>query len=222
MLFGINSNRACRPIAAAERSICCRIAARFSSAVGYTFGMALRPDHACAPIRAAPAGLFASNDRRVASPAAAFASQARCMHTLRGDAARKWFRPHANTRGTEDAASWGLVGPRFSAVSGRHLSKLANFPCPGSRCRPYLTCAADRGRRADRERNVGRVLTTGEAAEWVGLAASTLENLRVLGGGPTYLKLGRAVRYRAEDLDGWLSVRERRSTSEGWVIIPPR
>jgi excisionase family DNA binding protein len=66
------------------------------------------------------------------------------------------------------------------------------------------------------------VLTTGEAAEWVGLAASTLENLRVLGGGPTYLKLGRAVRYRAEDLDGWLSVRERRSTSEGWVIIPPR
>jgi excisionase family DNA binding protein len=61
---------------------------------------------------------------------------------------------------------------------------------------------------------MGRVLTTGEAAELLGLAASTLENLRVLGGGPTYLKLGRAVRYRAEDLDGWLGTRKRRSTSE--------
>ena len=61
---------------------------------------------------------------------------------------------------------------------------------------------------------MGRVLTTGEAAELVGLAASTLENLRVIGGGPTYLKLGRAVRYRAEDLNRWLDARERRNTSE--------
>ncbi|HEX8382886.1 MAG TPA: helix-turn-helix domain-containing protein [Sphingomonas sp.] len=61
---------------------------------------------------------------------------------------------------------------------------------------------------------MGRVLTTGEAAEQVGLAASTLENMRVIGGGPVYLKLGRMLRYRSEDLDRWLGARERRSTSD--------
>lgn len=39
------------------------------------------------------------------------------------------------------------------------------------------------------------------ASRHIGLAVSTLEKLRVSGGGPWYVKLGRAVRYRISDLE---------------------
>ncbi|TCJ37359.1 AlpA family transcriptional regulator [Parafrankia sp. BMG5.11] len=58
------------------------------------------------------------------------------------------------------------------------------------------------------------VLNTAGAAEHTGLAVPTLEKLRCSGGGPVYLKLGRAVRYRASDLDEWLARRTISSTSE--------
>lgn len=57
-------------------------------------------------------------------------------------------------------------------------------------------------------------LDTVTAASRIGLAKSTLEKLRHYGGGPRYLKLGRLVRYRVEDLDAWLQVRLINSTSE--------
>ena len=59
-----------------------------------------------------------------------------------------------------------------------------------------------------------RALTTNEAANYLGLSESTLEKARVYGTGPTYVKLGRAVRYRPADLDNWLSARTINSTSE--------
>jgi len=59
----------------------------------------------------------------------------------------------------------------------------------------------------------GPVDTTA-AASRIGLSKSTLEKLRVYGGGPAYLKLGRLVRYRVEDLDSWLKDRIVSSTSE--------
>lgn len=52
------------------------------------------------------------------------------------------------------------------------------------------------------------------AAAYVGLSASTLNKLRVFGGGPAFLKLGRRVVYDVRDLDQWLSDRRRQSTSE--------
>ena len=52
------------------------------------------------------------------------------------------------------------------------------------------------------------------AADYVGLASSTLEKHRFFGGGPPYLKLGRTVRYRMSDLDAWLAERLVTSTSE--------
>lgn len=52
------------------------------------------------------------------------------------------------------------------------------------------------------------------AATHVGLSVSTLNKLRVFGGGPVFLKLGRRVAYRIEDLDAWLAARLRRSTSD--------
>ena len=52
------------------------------------------------------------------------------------------------------------------------------------------------------------------AATYTGLSASTLNKLRVFGGGPVFLKLGRRVVYDPADLDAWLAERRRRSTSD--------
>jgi excisionase family DNA binding protein len=57
-------------------------------------------------------------------------------------------------------------------------------------------------------------MTTVDAAAYTGVSRSTLEKLRVFGGGPRYLKLGRLVRYRQADLEEWLSVRAVSSTSD--------
>jgi excisionase family DNA binding protein len=56
-------------------------------------------------------------------------------------------------------------------------------------------------------------LTTREAAEYLGLAANTLEIWRLKGRGPRFLKLGRPVRYAKSDLDEWVSQCRHRSTS---------
>jgi excisionase family DNA binding protein len=59
------------------------------------------------------------------------------------------------------------------------------------------------------------ILRTADAARYLSLAESTLEKLRVYGGGPTFVRLGtRAVRYRREDLDSWLAAGACRSTSD--------
>lgn len=57
-------------------------------------------------------------------------------------------------------------------------------------------------------------LTPPEAAEYLGISASTLAKLRVYGGGPAFLKLGRKVLYERADLDSWLAERKYQSTSE--------
>ncbi len=59
-------------------------------------------------------------------------------------------------------------------------------------------------------------LSVTEAARFLGLGKSTLDKLRLTGGGPAYLKLGpRRVVYDPVDLERWASERRRRSTSEG-------
>lgn len=57
-------------------------------------------------------------------------------------------------------------------------------------------------------------LNTLDAAAHIGLAVPTLEKMRVHGNGPTFLKLGRAVRYRVVDLDDWLFHRRVTNTSQ--------
>lgn len=52
------------------------------------------------------------------------------------------------------------------------------------------------------------------AASHIGLSVSTLNKLRVFGGGPVFLKLGRRVAYDVVDLDAWLATKRRRSTSD--------
>ncbi|WP_114943485.1 helix-turn-helix transcriptional regulator [Microvirga calopogonii] len=51
------------------------------------------------------------------------------------------------------------------------------------------------------------------AAKRLGLSKSTLDKLRVYGGGPRFSKLGRSVRYSATDLDNWVHENRRTSTS---------
>ena len=63
------------------------------------------------------------------------------------------------------------------------------------------------------------MLDTHDAAELLGVSPRTLEAWRVRGGGPRYVVLGDrgvrrgAVRYRREDLDGYVAARVRASTS---------
>jgi predicted DNA-binding transcriptional regulator AlpA len=61
---------------------------------------------------------------------------------------------------------------------------------------------------------MNNLLCTSEAAGYVGLAPVTLERMRLTGEGPPFAKLGRAVRYRLQDLDNWVASRLVRSTSE--------
>lgn len=49
--------------------------------------------------------------------------------------------------------------------------------------------------------------TACEAARVLGCSPRTLEKWRCYGGGPTYYKMGRAVRYAKRDLEDWLADR---------------
>ena len=57
-------------------------------------------------------------------------------------------------------------------------------------------------------------LETRAAAAYCGCSKSTLEKLRVTGGGPAYLQPTRKVVYQVSDLDAWLAHSRRASTSE--------
>lgn len=57
-------------------------------------------------------------------------------------------------------------------------------------------------------------LRSSQAADFLGLSASTLAKKRVSGTGPRYGKLGRTVVYRRSDLEAWVQENLRQSTSE--------
>ena len=60
-----------------------------------------------------------------------------------------------------------------------------------------------------------KILRTAEAAQYVGLAKSTLDKKRLTGDGPPYVRLSaRAVGYDVQALDSWLRSRVVHSTSE--------
>jgi excisionase family DNA binding protein len=56
--------------------------------------------------------------------------------------------------------------------------------------------------------------TPREAAEYLRSSTSTLAKLRVYGGGPTFCRLGRSIRYRIADLDEFMARHSARSTSD--------
>jgi predicted DNA-binding transcriptional regulator AlpA len=48
-----------------------------------------------------------------------------------------------------------------------------------------------------------------DVAELLGVPVATLANWRSLGKGPPFLRVGRHVRYRAGDVDGWIAAQVR-------------
>jgi excisionase family DNA binding protein len=59
------------------------------------------------------------------------------------------------------------------------------------------------------------ILKTEQAAEYLQLSEASLNRWRCYGGGPEYVMLGRAIRYRRSDLEAWLQSRVRSNTSQG-------
>jgi len=57
-------------------------------------------------------------------------------------------------------------------------------------------------------------LTEAEVAERLAISPRTLQTWRYKGGGPRYLKVGSAVRYRPEDVAAWLERQTRANTAD--------
>jgi excisionase family DNA binding protein len=68
-------------------------------------------------------------------------------------------------------------------------------------------------------RSLPFLLRTAEAAAYLNLRPSTLEQWRWNGKGPLFVKMGRAVRYRQSDLDAFLETRVFSSTTEAQTRI---
>jgi predicted DNA-binding transcriptional regulator AlpA len=58
------------------------------------------------------------------------------------------------------------------------------------------------------------LLNQKQAARILGLSVRTLERYRITGTGPRYVRLGRLIRYRPNDLKEWIERNLRNSTSE--------
>lgn len=55
--------------------------------------------------------------------------------------------------------------------------------------------------------NIETLLNEHDVARITGLSVASVRRWRLLRQGPKYLKIGAAVRYRTEDIRGWLETR---------------
>jgi excisionase family DNA binding protein len=74
------------------------------------------------------------------------------------------------------------------------------------------------------EEGVCRLLTTAQAAAYIGVTQKTLQNWRTQGKSPAYIRLGDGgpqgrCLYRLSDLDAWLAARTFRNTAEETVAL---
>ena len=53
----------------------------------------------------------------------------------------------------------------------------------------------------------GTLMTEVDVSRRLRISIATVRRWRLLGGGPTYLKIGASVRYRPEDLSKWVESR---------------
>jgi excisionase family DNA binding protein len=58
------------------------------------------------------------------------------------------------------------------------------------------------------------MLRTEQAAKILDVTKSTLESWRCRGGGPPFVRYGRAIRYREEDIERFIESKVRQNTSE--------
>ena len=60
-----------------------------------------------------------------------------------------------------------------------------------------------------------RLINEHEAADYLGYSVRALQNWRVRGGGPRFVKVSaRSIRYRRRDLRAWVEARLQSNTSE--------
>jgi predicted DNA-binding transcriptional regulator AlpA len=62
--------------------------------------------------------------------------------------------------------------------------------------------------------DIERLLTPKDAAHFLGMSLSWLAKARMRGDGPTFIKVGRSIRYAEPTLIQWIKSRQRLSTSE--------
>lgn len=63
--------------------------------------------------------------------------------------------------------------------------------------------------------HLDRLLNESEAAAFLGYTIRALQNWRLRGGGPRFVKVsGRSIRYRRRDLNDWVEQRLRFSTAD--------
>ena len=65
-------------------------------------------------------------------------------------------------------------------------------------------------------------LDTKQAAAYIPSTKSTLEKMRVFGGGPKFVKIGKRVLYDTRDIDDWLEAQKRISTADTGTPPPGR
>lgn len=53
-----------------------------------------------------------------------------------------------------------------------------------------------------------------EVSRLTGIPRKTLQNMRLKGGGPHYIKIGKNCRYRPSEIENWLKDNTRRTTSD--------
>lgn len=95
---------------------------------------------------------------------------------------------------------------------GELLDQIAGAPAPQPQ-RPAKTTQHAVQPLAQKGFEGRRMFTTKDASEYLGLAVQTLAKLRVTGGSPPFYKFGRQVLYDRAELDNWIFVRRRTSTS---------
>ena len=64
------------------------------------------------------------------------------------------------------------------------------------------------------KQTANQFLTRKQAAEFLCLQKCTLEAWAIRGGGPAFVKFGRAVRYRISDLENYITNQTRQNTIE--------
>ena len=63
-----------------------------------------------------------------------------------------------------------------------------------------------------------QTLNVPQAATYTSLSKSSLDKLRVYGGGPLYIKAGARVVYDRADLDIWLTAKKVANTSQAMAV----
>lgn len=62
------------------------------------------------------------------------------------------------------------------------------------------------------------LLTEAQAADFLSISMRTLQAWRVRGGGPVFVRAGRAIRYRRRDLLDWINANTATSTSAAEAV----